>query len=87
MIRGAPATGPPLFLSPEKEEEAERHTSPLSEKTYPAKRQQRFIPPIKHPAKRQHRFISPIQYPEKQKAIIALIFFCLLFFHQGKKRR
>ena len=52
-----------------------------------AKPHDHFMSPIKHPAKRQHQFIPPIQYPEKQKAIIALIFFCLLFFHQGKKRR
>ena len=26
-------------------------------------------------------------YPANLKAIIALIFFCFLFFHQGKKRK
>jgi len=65
MIRGAPATGPPLFLSPEKEGEANVHEyfmSPIANAAIP---HDHFMPPIKHPAKRQQRFIPPIQYPEK----------------------
>ena len=30
---------------------------------------------------------SPCTYPANLMAIIALIFFCFLFFHQGKKRK
>ena len=38
---------------------------------------------ITHTAKLAGRQIESIMYP----ANFALIFFCLLFFHQGKKRR
>ena len=37
-----------------------------------------------HPMKIQ---IIPYTYPTNLTAIIALIFFCFLFFHQGKKRK
>ena len=65
MIRGAPATGPPLFLSPEKEGEANMHEYFMYPEMDAAKPHDHFMSPIKHPAKRQHQFIPPIQYPEK----------------------
>ena len=37
-----------------------------------------------HPMKAK---TSPCTYPANLMAIIALIFFCFLFFHQGKKRK
>ena len=45
MIRGAPATGPPLFLSPEKEGEANMHDHFMSPETDAAKPHERFMYP------------------------------------------
>ena len=45
MIRGAPATGPPLFLSPEKEGEANMHEYFMYPGTDTAKPRERFMYP------------------------------------------
>ena len=45
MIRGAPATGPPLFLSPEKEGEANMHEYFMYPETDAAKSHERFMYP------------------------------------------
>ena len=47
MIRGAPATGPPLFLSPEKEGEAERHNHFMYPETDAVKPHNHFMSPCR----------------------------------------
>ena len=47
MIRGAPATGPPLFLSPEKEGEANMHEYFMYPETDAAKPHDHFISPCR----------------------------------------
>ena len=47
MIRGAPATGPPLFLSPEKEGEANMHEYFMYPETDNTKPHDHFISPCR----------------------------------------
>ena len=55
MIRGAPATGPPLFLSPEKEGEANMHDHFMSPETDAAKPHDHFISPCRAQQNTPHK--------------------------------